>query len=159
MTGAMVVLGALCLYFLLRPSHPLGERTYWYDLSEKKLFVAAADLTPPQDGVGGTPGDAYPAVVISWSESGDDQREVAYLTSYSDELRELHAQGRDAKATGQPPPEKLGDRLWISANTLVRSPSEEHWHPKSSPSGLKVIGILTRRGANGAFPRICSPED
>ena len=50
MTGAMVVLGALCLYFLLRPSHPLGERTYWYDLSEKKLFVGGSNPDDPNGG-------------------------------------------------------------------------------------------------------------
>jgi hypothetical protein len=154
MGAALLLLGA---YWLLRPAHPVGERTFWYDLSEKKLFVARPDLTPPQDGLGGEPGDAFPATVIAWE--GSSEQTVAFLTSFTPELRDLHQQAQELKAQGLPPPDKIGDRLWVTRNTLVRTVDSDQWHPKDSPAGLKIVGVLARRGQNGGFPRICSPDD
>jgi hypothetical protein len=153
----LFVLAGLVAYRLFSASHPRGERMYWYDVSEKKIFVDAKDLATPQAGVGGAPNDAYPAVVISFTEGKD--REVAYLKSFTDELRDLQERAREAKRAGEAPPEKLGDRLWVTANTLVRVPASEEWHPESSPQGLKILSVLTKRGVNNAFPRICSPDD
>lgn len=156
--GAAIVLVLLIVvaYRLLASSHPAGERMYWYDVSEKKLFVAGKDLPTPQAGVGGAPNDAYRAVVISF-EGGE--KEVAYLESFTDELIELQEKAREARAAGSEGPEKIKDRLWVTANTLVRTLDSEEWRPMSSPQGLKIQAILTKRGPGGSFPRICSPDD
>lgn len=149
--GLVCVLMLIGAYRVLRAAPPHGERSFWYDVGDKRLYVAAKDLVPPQDG------DAYPATVIRWKKGGE--KKVAFITSYTDELRGLLEEQRDAKAKGEPPPEKLGDRLWVTANTLVRTPESEQWLPKSSPGGLRIIAVLTTRGPEGEFPQICSPDD
>ncbi|MFN7020157.1 MAG: hypothetical protein ACK4WH_02360 [Phycisphaerales bacterium] len=148
---------AAALYAVLRPKPRIGELGYWYDLSEQQLFVAEARPVPPLRGIGGVPDDAYPAVVIR-GKSGSDRR-VAYLTSCTDELRDLRLQALQAEARGEPPPDRLGDRLWVTENTLVRSLTDEHWRPKNSPEGLAIIAVLTEPDAAGEYPRVCGPED
>jgi hypothetical protein len=155
--AAVLVVVAVAVY-LLRPSVPMGERTFWYDLSEKRLYVDKADLVPPQRGVGGTADDAYLAVVMQMPGS-EGPGEVAFLTSYTEELRALRLEGQRASQAGTPLPERLGDRLWVTENTLVRRISDEQWYPKSSPEGQRVISVLTEPGPGGGFPRIRSPED
>jgi hypothetical protein len=156
--GLACLLLLVVAYRVLRAAPSHGERSYWYDVSEKRLYTGPKDLVPPQDGVGGASGDAYLATVISWKKDGSDKT-VAFLISYTDELHSLLEQQRDAKAQGQPPPEKLGDRLWVTANTLVRTPDSAQWQPKSSPAGQRILAVLTTRGPGGDFPQVCSPDD
>lgn len=153
----LTLLLILVAYRVFSGSPAPGKRMYWYDLSEKKLFVADAGLIPPLEGVGGKPNDAYPAVVITYPDA--KERAVAYIENVTDALRALQEEARLAQEAGQPPPEKLGDRLWVTANTLVRTLDSDQWHPKDSPQGLMIIATLTKRGPGGAFPRVCSPDD
>lgn len=153
---AFVAIG-VAAWSLTRGRETHGQRSFWYDLSEQTIYVADAELIPPHVGVGGAANDGYPAVVIAGD--GPEGRRVAYLTTVTDALRQVREESAKAEAAGLPIPEKLGDRLWVTENTLVRGLSDGEWHPKGSPRGLEVIGVLTSRGADGEFPRLMSPDD
>ena len=64
------------------------ELTYFYDLSELKLFAAPRTLVPPIRGINNDEPDGMRAIVISTSGDPKDKasQKIAYLEKYAPEL-------------------------------------------------------------------------
>ena len=89
-------------FFLVRffrQDDGVSEKTYFYDLSEKKLFTAARTSVPPIKGINDAVEDGVRAVVISTTGNCRDKSclKVAYLETFSPELKR---QMESAQRTG-----------------------------------------------------------
>ena len=69
------------LWMALRSDPGVSERAWFYDLSEKKLFVAQRGLVPPIRGINSSEEDGVRAVVVAPPGKCDDPaaRRIAYL--------------------------------------------------------------------------------
>src|SRR2546427_3479791 len=67
-----------------------GENAYFYDLSERKLFVAPRTPVPPIRGINNDEPDGMRAIVISTSGNPKDKasQKIAYLEKYAPELKQ-----------------------------------------------------------------------
>src|SRR5262245_8344375 len=74
--------------FSKRPD--VSEKSFFYDLSEKKLFAASREALPPIRGLNDTEEDAVRAIVICTSGNPEDaaNRSIAFLEKYAPELKE-----------------------------------------------------------------------
>lgn len=136
----------------LRRSDGISEQTFFYDLSEKKLFAASREALPPIRGLNDAEEDAVRAVVISTSTNPKDKnsRRIAYLEKYAPEYKQQLEKVR----AGQAEPLPRGSR-----NTLrfVRRENDTEWHPVSSAEGAKILTEWNVPGPDGKFPAVCSP--
>lgn len=115
--AALVVAGIL-LYSHWRDRHPLPGETYFYDLSEEKLFAGPLVALPPIQGINDIERDAVRALVISPSGDPSDKsgRKIAYLETYS----EIFKQQVESRRRGDVPAEGAGRS---DAAQLTRTPS------------------------------------
>lgn len=130
----------------------ISEQTYFYDLSEKKLFAASREALPPIRGINDTEEDAVRAVVIRAADSPDDpaNRSIAYLEKYAPELKHSLEQVRAGKAEPLPSKVRNGYRF-------VKRVEDDKWHAANSPEGEKVLNGWNVAGADGKYPIVCSP--
>jgi hypothetical protein len=131
---------------------------YFYDLSERKLFVASRTLVPPIPGVNDAKLDGMRAIVISTNGDPKDKtgRKVAYLEKYSPELK----QQLEAMQAGQESAAAPGARISRGAAqsfTFVRRVDEETWYPVNSAEGEKIMTEWQTPGADGVVPVVCAP--
>jgi hypothetical protein len=100
-----------------------GATVWFYDQSEKRLYALPNDTVPPHKGIGGKSGDGVRAVVVSFRPDPNDprKRRIAYLETYTPELKQLLDQIRAARAAHQrysgPAPARDSD--FFQVNTLV----------------------------------------
>lgn len=155
---ALLVAGVLALR-LFGASHEIGDRAFYFDESEAKLYVGPAGQYPPLRGIGGAPEDGVSAMVyVCTEDASKDDRRIAYLQKYTPELiAELEKARREHDEQGSI--SEPIDRRYMSAQTLVRRVDEDQWHPQSSPEGQAIIAVLTQRCENGNYPRLCSPDE
>ncbi len=79
----------------IRQDSGVAEKTFFYDLSEKKLFAASRELLPPIRGLKGKEEDAVRAVVISSGNPKEKaNQKIAYLEKYAPELKQHLAKVR-----------------------------------------------------------------
>jgi hypothetical protein len=154
--AALVVAGIL-LYSHWRDRHPPPGETYFYDLSEEKLFAGPLVALPPIQGINDLERDAVRALVISPSGDPSDKsdRKIAYLETYS----EIFKQQVESRRRGDVPAEgawKIG-RGAANAHTFVRRLTETKWYPKTSPEATKIIGEWRVKGSDGKYPVKCIP--
>lgn len=154
---ALALLGLAVVAFVLLRDRDAGEAAYYYDQSEQKLYTAPAAQIPPLAGIGGEANDGVVAVVYAFGEGRKAERQIAYLTTYSDDLARCMRQAEQARAGAAEYPEELGDRRWVNANTMVRRPDDPQWHALDSKEGQAALAILTTKGPDGTYPRICVP--
>ena len=152
----LVVAGRL-LYSFWRDRHPPAGETYFYDLSEQKLFAGPLVALPPIQGINDLERDAVRAIVISASGGPSDKsdRKIAYLEKYSEPFR----QQVEAKRRGDVPAEgarKIG-RGAAQAHTFVRRLTDTRWYPRTSREATKIIGEWRVKGADGKYPVVCIP--
>lgn len=166
-----VALGALCVGALavgvwrLRATLATGEEglTVWfYDQSEQRLYAAGRDTIAPDKGVGGVDGDGVRAVVVACEcEQGDKSKwQIAYLETYTPELKALLEDVQQARAEGRPYGEPIPSRDsdFVQANTLVRRPGESSWHSMTTPEARHIVTEWKARPCpNGLSPVICTP--
>ena len=135
-----------------RQSDGISEQTFFYDLSEKKLFAAAREALPPIRGLNDAAEDAVRAVVISASADAKDKgsRKIAYLEKYSPEYKQRLEQVRAGRAE----PLARGAR---NALRFVRRVADSQWHPVSTPEGERILTEWNVPGPGGQFPAVCSP--
>lgn len=161
--AAKIAAASLCLaagvvaYVAFRGKGVPGERSYFYDLSEERLYTARTTELLPTDGVGGAPGDGVLAFVYTCK--GGKERNIAFLQTFTPELSAKMREADAAHSAGRPPPEEIQDRVFLSSNTLVRRVGSGDWVPRSSDEGQAIIAILTRPCEGGGFPKLCSPDD
>lgn len=165
---AVVLLTAVALGFFVRRTRGLlksGDQTatvWFYDLSEKRLYPVPANTLPPHKGVGGKSGDGVRAIVVSFpsGSTAPRQRRIAYLETYTPELKDLLERVQAAHAAGKPfaGPVPGRDSDFVLTNTLVKLQEEAHWHPLNSPEGREVTSEWrTWKGPQGQAPSISVP--
>jgi hypothetical protein len=139
-------------YRFYRNDTGISEQTYFYDLSEQKLFAASREALPPIRGLNGPEEDAVRAVVICASGSPDDpaNRSIAYLEKYAPELKASLEQVRAGKAEPLPSKVRNGYRF-------VKRTADDKWHAANSPEGEKILNGWNVAGADGKYPIVCSP--
>jgi hypothetical protein len=157
---AIVLLAAAVVCFLkLSPaSESRVENAYFYDLAERKLFVAPRSSIPPIKGVKGAELTGVRAVVISTTGNPADKkhRRIAYLERYSTEIKQLFETVRQARAEGHSAEGRI-DRSQIPPNTLVRRLNDTDWHALNTPEGEQIVTEWNTPGPDGRLPVICSP--
>src|SRR5437773_12217107 len=103
---AVALLGGASFLFarFFRQGDGVSEQTFFYDLSEKKLFAASRESLPPIRGLNGNEEDAVRAVVISTNGNSKDKagRRIAYLEKYAPELKQHLAKVRDGQVEPLP---------------------------------------------------------
>lgn len=152
----LAVAGVRLVRFLGQRGTP-NEVAYFYDLSERKLFVAARTLLPPIRGINNDEMDGMRAIVISTTGNPSDKasHKIAYLETYSPELkRQLEAMRAGDESASNGPRISRGA---AQAFTFVRRVSEETWHPSNSPEAEKVMTEWLVPGPDGTMPVACTP--
>ncbi len=151
---AVALLGAAVFMVVrfLRKGDGISEQTFFYDLSEKKLFAAPRDALPPMRGINDAEEDAVRAVVVSMGDNSKNKtgQRIAYLEKYAPEFKLQIEKAR----VGQ------GDPLPRSARSnyrFVRRVDDVEWHVVSSPEGEKILTEWNVAGPDGKFPVVCVP--
>ena len=151
---AVALLGgaAVLLVRFLRQGDGISEQTFFYDLSEKKLFAASREALPPIRGLNDAEEDAVRAVVVSVNSNPNDEssRKIAYLEKYAPEFKQQLEKVR----AGQTEPLPRGAR---NALRFVRRVDDTQWHPVSTPEGEKILTEWNVPGPDGKFPVVCVP--
>ena len=129
------------------------EKAFFYDLSERRLFVADRGLIPPIPGVNDSVSDGVRAVVVSTNGHPEVRSTwvVAYLETNAPELKE---QLEAAKAAGRPP--EIG-RTAAQGLRLVRRPGDAAWVSLGSPEGERIVSEWLGLGTESTPPVICTP--
>lgn len=152
---SLAMLGVAGFFFFRfwRDNDGISEKSFFYDISESKLFTASRTAVPPIKGLHGTELDAVRAVVISTTGNCDDKssRKVAYLEMYSPELK---SQMEAAQATGGSP--QMG-RSAGQAHRFVRRVDDKQWYPMNSTEGGQIVNEWATPGPNGITPVVCAP--
>ena len=135
-----------------------GEKAYFYDVEEQKLFVAPSSAIPPIDGIKGAKQAGVRAIVVSpTGDPGDKKhRQIAYLQKYSPEIKQLFEEVRQARAAGRSEEGRI-DRSQVPPNTWVRRPRETEWQALNSAEGKTIAGEWNRPGPDGRAPVVCAP--
>lgn len=128
------------------------EQTFFYDLSEKKLFAAPLETLPPIKGLNDSQEDAVRAIVITTSTDLRDEsaQRIAYLEKYAPELKQHLGDVRDGKV--EPMSSKARNAL-----RFVKRPADPDWHPVSSPEGSRILSEWNVPGPDGRSPAVCVP--
>ena len=155
---AMLLLAASYLLSFVRNQRSQEPTAYFYDLSERKLFVAAQSAVPPIRGLNDDQADAMRAVVIAASgKSGDKStHKIAYLEKYSSDFKQDIQAARKAEAEGKEMVRRIG-RSEAQSHTFVRRLTDSAWYPLSSPEGEKIVSEWNVAGPDGNFPEVCVP--
>src|SRR5947199_7207856 len=150
---AVGLLGGAALMFgrFLRSKNVIVEETFFYDMSEKKLFAASRELLPPIRGLKGNDENAVRAVVISNGNPRDKaNQKIAYLEKYAPELKQHLEKVREGKA--EPLPRGARDSF-----RFVKRVNDAEWRPVNSPEGEKILAEWNVPGPDGKFPIVCVP--
>jgi hypothetical protein len=151
---AVGLLGSATFMFtrFLRSENGVSEQTFFYDLSEKKLFAASREALPPIRGLNDADEDAVRAVVIAPDGNSKDpaSRRIAYLEKYAPEFKQQLAKVRTGQAEALP----RGQR---NAFRFVKRLQDAEWHAVSSPEGEKILSEWNVPGPDGKYPVVCVP--
>ncbi|MFZ4575909.1 MAG: hypothetical protein ACOYN0_16070 [Phycisphaerales bacterium] len=158
--AAVAMLGVSAWFVLGRMNEPEpGEMSFFYDLSEKRIYKAPKDSILPHEGVGGAAGDGYRAFVIAPKGEADkpESRKAAYIESYTPEFAgRLKAYAASLKDQSLPRVTLSREETW--KGTLVRRLSEEAWHEQSSPAGEDIRREWMNPGPDGRAWVVCEPR-
>jgi hypothetical protein len=164
---ALLAIGALALVIArARTFFKNGEqnaKVWFYDQSERKLYAASAEIIPPDKGIGGKKDDGVRATVVVFraAAAAPDSRRIAYLQTYTPQLKTLLERARATRAAGQPFPGQLPSRDsdYFQTNTLVRAPGDPTWHPSSSPEAQRLMSAWRSwLGPAGQSPTLSVPD-
>jgi hypothetical protein len=139
-----------------------GASTWFYDQSEKRLYEVPRDTVPPHKGIGDPSGDGVRVVVVAFrgEQSDPGKRRIAYLETYTPELKGLLDKVQAARASKQAFKGRIPvrDSEYFQTNSLVKGPEESEWHASSSPEGRRVMAEWRSwRGPGGQPPVVCVP--
>ncbi len=137
-----------------------GNRAWFYDESEKKLYTMPVATMPPDKGIGGPSGDGDKAVVVTFGKDWHDRSKwrIAYLEKYTPELKKTLEEVILARAAhrifdGSAPTRQSA---YFQTNTFVKRVDENDWHPANSDEGKKILTEWRSwRGADGSQPVVC----
>lgn len=150
---AMLGLAGFFAYRFFSADTGISEKAYFYDLSEKKLFVAARGLVPPIRGINDATEDGVRAVVISTNGKPEQvsSHRIAYLEKVSPELKQ---QMEAARASGTSP--TMG-RSAAQGHRMVKRVEDAEWVSLLTPEGEKIVSEWAVPGPDGNTPVVCSP--
>ena len=145
------------VHFIRERGHS-DELAYFYDLSERKLFVAPRTLVPPIRGINNDVPDGMRAIVISTSGASKDKasQKIAYLEKYAPELKQQF----EAMQSGQESRAPSGSRISRGAAQsfiFVRRLHEETWYPVNSAEAEQIMTEWQVPGPDGKTPLVCAP--
>jgi len=131
---------------------------YFYDVSERKLFVASRTLVPPIRGINDDELDGLRAVVISASGKVKDKagQKIAYLEKYSPELKQQLEAMQSGQEVATPPGGRIS-RGAAQSFTFVRRLNEETWYPVNSTEAEKIMTEWQVPGPDGQMRLVCVP--
>jgi len=151
---AMVLLaGAGFMSFrFFRQDDGIAENTFFYDLSERKLFAAPREALPPIRGLNDAEEDAVRAVVIApnGNPKDTDARKIAYLEKYAPEFKRQLEQVRN----GQADPLPRGAR---NSHRFVKRVEDTEWRALDSAEGQMILTEWNVAGSDGKYPVVCVP--
>jgi hypothetical protein len=150
---ALLAVSGILVWKFVHENHGISEQAFFYDLSERKLFVAERGLVPPIRGINDAAEDGVRAVVVSPAGKPEDKSTwtIAYLETCTPELKQ---QLDAARASGTAP--EIG-RTAAQSLRLVRRVGETNWVSLASPEGERIVSEWTAFGVNGSIPVVCSP--
>ena len=166
--AAAVVLALVAVAFVskrvggCRKTGEEGATVWFYDQSEKRLYEVPRDTLPPHKGTGGASGDGVRAVVVAFraEQSDSRNRRIAYLETYTPELKDLLDKVQAARASRQVFKGRIParDSEYFQTNCLVKGPEESEWHASNSPEGRRAMSEWRSwRGPDGQPPIVCLP--
>ena len=88
------------------------------------------------------------------------KRQIAYLETCTQELKDLLDKVRAARASGQAFKGRIParDSEYFQTNSLIKGPEETEWHASSSPEGRRTMTEWRSwRGPDGQPPVVCVP--
>lgn len=139
-----------------------GSRIWFYDESQQKLYAVPRDTLPPHRGVGGASDDGVKAIVVApLAQQGDAaQRRIAYLETYTPELKKVLEDVRAAQVAGTRYEGTIpsGESEFFQKNTLVRRASDSQWYEAGSDEARAIMSEWRRwRDSEGAPLVVCVP--
>lgn len=139
-----------------------GATVWFYDQSEKRLYEVSKDTIPPHRGIGGPRGDGVRAVVVAFrgEQNNPAKRRIAYLETYTPELKSLLEKIATARASGAGFKGNIPshDSDYFQTNCLVKTVEESQWHVASSPEGRQTMAQWhSWTGTDGQPPIVCVP--
>jgi hypothetical protein len=143
--------------FFRERSQP-DELAYFYDLSERKLFVGPRTSVPPIRGINDDELDGMRAIVVSTSGNPKDtaSQRIAYIEKYAPELKQQIESMQSGQEVAAPPAGRIS-RGAAQSFTFVRRMNEETWHPVNSAEAEKIMTEWQVPGPDGKTPLVCSP--
>src|SRR5258706_5028097 len=101
---ALLTGAGFILYRSFSQDDGVSEKTFFYDLSEKKLFPASREELPPIRGLNNQEEDAVRAIVISVNGNPKDKAslKIAYLEKYAPEFKQHLAKVRQGQVEAMP---------------------------------------------------------
>lgn len=165
LAGGLLVAGIALGISRIRHFATIGEegvRVWFYDQSEQRLYAVPRETIPPHSGIGGAAGDGVRAIVVACrAEQGDPaKRRIAYLETYTPELKRILEGIRAARAAGRVYEGQIParDSDFFQKNTLVRRPTEVVWHDVASAAGQKIMAEWRNwSGLDGQPLIVCAP--
>jgi len=151
---ALLLLGCAGILFarFLRRDDGVSEKTFFYDLSERKLFAAAREAIPPIRGINDAGEDAVRAIVIApgGDEDHEGERKIVYLEKYAPGLKQHIEKVRAGQA--DPLPTRVQNSM-----RFVKRVEDAEWHAVNSPEGQQIMTEWQVAGPDGEFPAVCVP--
>lgn len=164
-TGVAAGLIAFAIWFGLeqfrafRHSGQDGSRVWFYNVESKSLYSEEGDAIAPVKHSGN---EGVRAMVVGFDGKSSDPTKcrIAYLETFTPELKGLLEQVKSARAAGRVYDGKIPARggSFFESNTLVRRAEETEWHPVNTPEGQKIMAEWKSwRGPNGERPLASVP--
>ena len=151
---AVVVLAVAGMLFwrFAKNSEGDSEKAFFYDLSERKIFVADRSAIPPIKGINDAQADGVRAVVVSTNGHPEKKAtwRIAYLESNTPELKQ---DLESARAGGTPPAIGRGAAQQFR---LVKRPDDRQWVSLATPEGEQIVSEWTTWGGDRP-PVVCNP--
>jgi len=155
-----VLLGiaGLFAYSHFQRENASGASDYFYDLSERKLFVAPRSSIPPIEGLNKGQFDGVRAVLISTNGNYSDKktRGIAYLEKYSPEFKQQIQEVQKAGAAAGSLELRIG-RGQAADHVFVRRVGEDKWYTRASPEGQQIMTEWQVEGRDSQMPVLYVP--
>jgi hypothetical protein len=147
----LLILAALGFARFFSNNNGVSEKTFFYDLSEKKLFATSREALPPIRGLNDPEEDAVRAIVISRGNPEDKSTHtIAYLEKYAPELKHNLDEVRAGKAEPLPSKVRNGYRF-------VKRVEDGEWQRVDTPQGQAILNGWNVAGPDGKYPAVCVP--
>jgi hypothetical protein len=163
--GGLLAVATLAAVSTMRRLATTGEedlQVWFYDQSERELYVMPRDTIPPDKGIGGEENDGVKAIVVAGHDECDDgkNRRIAYMETYTPEHKRLVEGVRAARAAGRPYGEPLPEPEsgFYDKNTLVRRVDDPTWHDMTTAQARQIVAQWrSERGRDGKALDACTP--